>query len=213
MKTKTIVFDLDDTLIKEIEYLKSAFREIAVFLDPKNETLFEEMYQWYVLKEDVFQNLVNCYKNADKQSLKSMYRNHIPNFNPNSDARQILIDLKKQGFILGLITDGYSITQRNKIKALLLEDIFDLIIISEEFTSEKPNQKNYEVFHQFNTEEYYYIADNVSKDFVTPNQMGWITICLLDDGNNIHRQSFDKESIYLPTIKIKELSEITLNIQ
>ena len=32
MKTKTIVFDLDDTIVKEIEYLKSAFQEIATFV-------------------------------------------------------------------------------------------------------------------------------------------------------------------------------------
>ena len=30
---KTIVFDLDDTLVPEIEYLESAFREIARFVD------------------------------------------------------------------------------------------------------------------------------------------------------------------------------------
>ena len=27
--TKTVVFDLDDTIVKEIEYLKSAFNSIA----------------------------------------------------------------------------------------------------------------------------------------------------------------------------------------
>ncbi len=208
MSTKTIVFDLDDTLIKEIDYLKSAFEEIAHFLDSNDESLFKTMFEWYQNKENVFQNLENRYINVEKQVLIKMYRNHFPNFNSNSEAKQILTDLKKQGYFLGMITDGYSITQRNKIKALEIENLFDLIVISEEFGSEKPNPKNFEVFHQFTTEEYYYIGDNVSKDFLTPNQLSWKTICILDDGNNIHKQIFDKERVYLPSKTVRKLSEL-----
>jgi putative hydrolase of the HAD superfamily len=208
MKTKTIVFDLDDTLVKEIDYLKSAFLEIACFLDSNNKLLFEEMFQWYQNKENVFNNLEKLYVKADKQLLLRIYHNHFPNFNSNTEIKQILINLKNKGYFLGLLTDGYSITQRNKIKALAIDNLFDLIVISEEFGSEKPNLKNYEIFHQFNTEEYYYIGDNVSKDFITPNKLCWKTICLLDDGENIHKQDFKRESIYLPSIIIKKISEL-----
>ena len=103
------------------------------------------------------------------------------------------------------MTDGYSVTQRNKIKALDIENIFDLIVISEEFGFEKPNPKNFEVFDKFNTIEKYYIGDNTSKDFIAPNTLGWTTICLLDNGKNIHMQDFNKELIYLPKIKINNL--------
>lgn len=208
MNPKTIVFDLDDTLVKEIDYLKSAFEEIAFFLDSNDASLFKTMFEWYQNKENVFQNLEKRYVKAEKQLLIKMYRNHFPNFNPNSEAKQILIEFKKQGYFLGLITDGYSITQRNKIRALEIDDLFDLIIISEEFGSEKPNPNNFEIFHQFKTEEYYYIGDNVSKDFLTPNQLSWKSICILDDGNNIHKQNFDKERVYLPSQTIQNLSEL-----
>jgi putative hydrolase of the HAD superfamily len=205
MIQKTIVFDLDDTLISEIDYLKSAFQEIAEHIDAENKNLYNEMFQWYQNKENVFLNLQNQYKNTKVSDLKNKYRNHFPNFNPNSKTRDLLIELKGRGHFLGLITDGFSITQRNKIKALDIENLFDLIIISEEFGSEKPDEANFKVFHKFGTTEYYYIADNVAKDFITPNKLGWTTVCLIDEGKNIYIQDFNNELIYLPKIKINNL--------
>lgn len=208
MVRKTFVFDLDDTLIPEIDYLKSAFLEIALVTDPENKNLYDEMYQWYQNKENVFLQLQKQYQNISILDLKNRYRNHFPNFNPMSENRELLIELKKKGHFLGLITDGFSVTQRNKIKALDIETLFDLIVISEEFGSEKPNKANYSVFHQFGTHENYYIGDNVSKDFIAPNALGWTTVCLLDNGRNIHVQDFNRDYIYLPQIKINKLKEL-----
>lgn len=208
MEKKTIVFDLDDTLVKEIDYLKSAFRAIATQLDPDNETLFDEMFGWYQAKQDVFGNLENRYEKAVKDELKHFYRNHFPDFNPLSESRDLLIELKNDGHYLGLVTDGFSVTQRNKIRALDIGYLFDLIVVSEEFGSEKPDERNFAVFSQFGTQRYFYISDNVKKDFIAPNKLGWTTVCLLDDGTNIHTQDFNKDLIYLPTEKIYQLSEL-----
>ena len=208
MKKKTIVFDLDDTLVKEIDYLKSAFAEIARQVDPRQAGLFEEMVAWYQNKEDVFGKLEQRTGKVLKPELKNTYRNHFPNYNPKSENRELLHALKNDGHILGLVTDGFSVTQRNKIKALDIADVFDLIVISEEFGSEKPSERNFSVFHDFGTKEYFYVSDNVSKDFITPNRLGWTTICLLDDGKNIHPQDFAKSEEYLPKYKIANLHEI-----
>lgn len=206
MVRKTFVFDLDDTIIPEIDYLKSAFQEIAHDIDPKNKDLYDEMFEWYQNKENVFLQLEQRYQKISISDLKNRYRNHYPSFNPRTENRELLLELKKEGHFLGLITDGFSVTQRNKIKALDIESLFDLIVISEEFGSEKPEEANYSVFHQFGTNDnYFYIGDNVSKDFIAPNALGWTTVCLLDNGNNIHIQDFNKELIYLPKIKIHNL--------
>ena len=208
MKNCTIVFDLDDTLIKEIDFLKSAFREIANFVDATNKNLYNQMLDWYFDKKNVFEVIQTKYFNISIQDLKNIYRNHFPNFDSNSKNKQLLIDLKKGGNNLGLISDGFSITQRNKLKALDIEELFDMIVISEEFGSEKPDLRNFEVFEHLETDEFIYVGDNVSKDFVAPNILGWQTICLLDDGQNIHKQDFKKDAVYLPQFKIKNLSEI-----
>lgn len=56
---------------------------------------------------------------------------------------------------------------------------------------------------------FYYIGDNLRKDFVAPNKLGWQTICLLDNGENIHSQDFSVDSIFLPMHRVKELPSIS----
>ena len=208
MSNTTIVFDLDDTLVKEIDFLKSAFFEIANSIEAEVSSLYHQMLVWYFDNENVFQKLVQLYPDLSMDLLKSKYRHHQPNFEKYSYVKDFLSELKQNRYRIGLITDGFSITQRNKISSLGIGGLFDLIVISEEFGSEKPNEENYKVFHQFNSDTYYYVGDNLKKDFVTPNKLGWVTICLLDDGNNIHSQNFDTEEFYLPKYKIKDLSEL-----
>jgi putative hydrolase of the HAD superfamily len=212
MKTKTIVFDLDDTLIHEIEYLKSAFLEISEIVDIDNKKLFDIMLEWYEKKENVFENIIKLYPKITVEKLKQSYRNHFPQLDSKFKNRELLLQLKKSGYKLGLISDGYSITQRSKIKAMNIESIFDLIVISEEFGSEKPNENNFITFHQFQTDEYFYVGDNTKKDFIAANNLGWTTICLLNNGKNIHPQNFNLDLVYLPKISIKSLDDLILHI-
>ena len=207
MMSATVVFDLDDTLVKEIDYLKSAFKAIALRVDPTSDTLFDQMMLWYQNKDNVFQNIENLY-GFSVNELKQQYRTHLPDFTQYKGVSELLRKFKEKGCFVGLITDGYSLTQRNKLKALGIEELFDLIVISEEFGSEKPNEDNYKIFHQFNTKDYYYIGDNTAKDFVTPNRLGWVSVCLLNNGKNIHPQDFTKETVYLPQRTITELKEL-----
>jgi putative hydrolase of the HAD superfamily len=203
----TVVFDLDDTLVKEIDYLKSAFKAIATKVDSDNDSLFKQMLFWYQNKENVFQNIETLY-GVSVTELRQLYRSHYPYFSNASIVVTLLNSLKEKGFYIGLITDGFSQTQRNKIKALGIEALLDLIVISEEFGSEKPNENNYKVFHQFATKDYYYIGDNTAKDFLAPNRLGWISVCLLNNGENIHPQDFTKETVYLPQKTITDLNEL-----
>lgn len=211
MMSATVVFDLDDTLVKEIDYLKSAFKAIALRVDSTSDTLFEQMMQWYQNKDNVFQNIENLY-GVSVNELKQQYRTHVPDFTQHNGVPELLLRFKEKGCFIGLITDGYSLTQRNKLKALGIEELFDLIVISEEFGSEKPNENNYKVFHQFETKDYFYIGDNTAKDFVTPNRLGWITVGLLNNGKNIHPQDFTKENVYLPQKTIADLNELFIFI-
>lgn len=209
MKAKYIIFDLDDTLMYEIDFLKSAFKEIADFIDKKNqEELFKLMLIKYHEGENVFDFLINNYTNFSKEQLLQMYRNHFPNVSLNEGADDLLKKIKSKGHKLGLITDGRSVTQRNKLKALKIEDLFDKIIVSEEFGSTKPDERNFKIFLENDIEEYYYIADNTKKDFVTPNKLGWTSICILNKGFNIHKQDFNLDQQFLPQLKINSLNEL-----
>ena len=211
MSSKTVVFDLDDTLALELDYLKSAFREIAQKVDPQTPQLYSILWDAYQCKDNPFKRVCDLYPHYSIADLQQLYRNHFPVYPANS-CKILLEQLKQMGCKLGLVTDGYSITQRNKLRALDIENAFDLVVISEEFGTAKPSLGNFEVFHQFKTAKYYYIGDNPSKDFVSPNALGWQTICLVDAGNNIHKQEFTKEFLYLPNKKINKLDELIAQI-
>lgn len=189
MKTEVVIFDLDDTLYKEIDYLKSAYRKICECMKV---SAYTDMIKWYHEGMDVFDNLISSYKlKVTKDSLLKIYREHFPDIKLSDDAAELLDGLYRENVIFGMITDGRSITQRNKIKALGLDKYFDddNIIISEEFGSEKPNKKNFLYFMQkYPDAVYTYIGDNTEKDFVAPLALGWNTVCIKDDGRNIHKQ-------------------------
>lgn len=100
------------------------------------------------------------------------------------------------GVRIGLITDGRSVQQRNKIEALGLLRWIDEndTIISEEFGSEKPTTENYLYLMKRypDCHDFTYVGDNVKKDFIAPNALGWNSICLRDDGRNIHKQGSEE---------------------
>lgn len=210
-----VVFDLDDTLYKEIDFLKSAYREIADYLSVYGVAdAFDRMMAWYEAKLDVFGLINQTYGlTIPKQELLAVYRNHSPGIRLDDTTLTFLQSLVAQGCRVGLITDGRSVTQRNKIKALglgrFVED--DDIVISEEFGSEKPDERNYNYFaNKYPRSRLYYIADNPKKDFITPNRMGWTTIGLLNDGRNIHAQPEGLDEAYYPQMWVASWKEIRI---
>ena len=53
-----VVFDLDDTLSPEINYLQSAYQEIAAYIQKHTKLqIYEDMLQRYHKKENVFMEI------------------------------------------------------------------------------------------------------------------------------------------------------------
>lgn len=221
---RVVCFDLDDTLLKEIEYLKSAYKEVAFYAasacsgySDSTSLLaikaYDEMFAAFQKGENAFERL-NAYLKLqiDMKEYLQIYRSHKPTLNLSEDVKVTLKALNALGCILGLITDGRSLQQRNKIKASGLYEYIkeENVIISEDFGSEKPTLANYEYFMKCypEAESFAYVGDNPKKDFLAPNQLGWQTVCLLDNGRNIHKQNFDLPEFYLPKVKIYKLSEV-----
>ena len=207
-----IVFDLDDTLYNEIEFLKSAYKEIAQNLEKENwQSLYITMFSLYRNKIDVFAFMQKHYKVA-KSTLIKEYREHKPNIKLFEGVLETMQKIKKNKGKIGLITDGRQKTQTNKIEALGLTPFLDCIVISEEIGSEKPHEKNYKLIEsKFGKGTYYYIADNFKKDFISPNIMGWETIGIIDNGLNIHNDAYlyqDKK--YRPKKIISSFKELII---
>lgn len=204
-----VCFDLDDTLYKEIDYLKSAYREVASVAG--HPEVAPQMLDWYYVKENTFQKLIETYGlSITIEECLKIYRNHLPVISLDAEVKEYLEKLKEAGAKLGLISDGRSITQKNKLKALGLEGFFDKIVISEELGSEKPNTRNYQVvMDEFpERKRFLYVGDNPLKDFIAPNKLGWRTYCLKNDGRNIHGQYMSLPKEYMPNYVINKLEEI-----
>lgn len=209
MNNSVFVFDLDDTLYKEIDFLKSAYKFIASKVDKGNSSnLYIKMLEGYYSGKNVFQVLSKSHPRYTVEKLLELYRGHYPDITLDSDTTSTLNYLKNYGKT-GLITDGRSLTQRNKIMALGIDDYFDKILISEEIGYSKPDLRLFEQFHEFNASTYFYIANDTSKDFLAPNKLGWKTICLVDSYSiNIKKQNFYLEKEYLPIYKVNKLSDL-----
>src|SRR5699024_9403983 len=209
MKGKYIVFDLDDTLIQEVHYLKSAYKEISRHVnETASPSLYQQMISWYEQGENVFHKIIEQYPQYAIEDLLSLYRQHFPSLQLNDGALDLLEYCQRKSYRLGLVTDGRSLTQRNKLKAVDIESFFDKIVVSEEFGSTKPDLKNFQAFMGRDDFDYYYIANDTKKDFIAPNQLKWISICLLDQVEDIHQQDFDLGEEKLPHYCVNNLREV-----
>lgn len=222
MCKKIVCFDLDDTLYKEIDFLKSGYRKVAELVEKRYGidawTAYDQMMVWYQRGENAFANLNEKYGIDNPISdYLNVYRYHHPSLTLSQDVREVLTALGDAGCELSIITDGREITQKQKIEALGLEEWIspELVLINEDKKYFKPNHWSFDrmilrCYEKFpNSElEFYYVGDNTEKDFLAPNELGWTTVCLLDDGRNIHKQDFDTTKDYLPKYKVESLRDI-----
>ena len=193
--------------------MKSAFREIATFLETNYglSEVYDRLLQYWQNGENAFEHIINeGHLPLQVEDLLKMYRAHRPQITLDKDTRQVL-DQLHQECVLGIITDGRSLTQRNKMEALGLGAYIEHqnLHISEETGFDKPSLEPFRsLMKRYPDSDYYYIGDNPTKDFVAPNQLGWTTVCLLDDGRNIHPQVWSAKIDYLPQKKVSSILEL-----
>lgn len=178
-----IVFDLDDTLYMERDYVHSGFKAIAHYLD--EEKASEELWGYFNLGEPAIDKYVEKHGcGARKQELLSVYRNHRPDIALSEDVRAALTKLKELGFKLGIITDGRPEGQRAKLDALGLWNMVDDVVITDELGGpqfRKPCDIAFRVMQRrwgIPYEAMTYVGDNPSKDFQAPLELGMRNVCL-----------------------------------
>lgn len=197
MSKKVIIFDLDDTLILEKDYVKSGFRviskELKNQLNINSNEIYEKMMELF--KENsqmLFNRLLDYYdvgynKNRILKLIK-IYREHKPTINLLPDAKEILNYLFKNNYRMGIITDGYAITQRRKLEVLKIDKYFEYIIVTDELGRKnwKPSEVPYRLMKDkmnIDFNEMIYVGDNPKKDFMSPNKLGMGSIQIVrDDG-------------------------------
>jgi len=184
------LLDLDNTLYPEIEFVKSGFRAVARYLSSRynfnEDFLFTQMLD--ILQSNgrgkVFDSLLynlKLYMEERVKLLVYLYRTHRPNIYLYDDALPTIDRLRHHGLRLGLVTDGMASVQRNKIAALSLESLFEVIMCTDELGEEcwKPSTIPYKIaldILQVSPSEAVYVGDDPSKDFIGPNSIGILSI-------------------------------------
>lgn len=200
-----VVFDLDDTLYKEVDYVASGARAVAEAAAAAGFITADTAYDIVISAPTVAEGFSRLEAIAMQHELGSgfniphilnIYRNHRPDIKLPIDSRQLLESLVSKDITLGLITDGRAVAQREKIKALGLDKYISSgnILISEETGHDKHSQFPFRKMMELNPAErqFIYIGDNPEKDFRWPNELGWTTVMLRDIYEvNIHPQSID----------------------
>lgn len=207
-----IVLDLDDTLYQEADYHASGFREVCAWVEALyGKSVTSELASLQRQGEHDLLGAISRLAGvplAIKDSLLWIYRLHAPSISLRDEVKVTVQRLEALFCAVAVLTDGRSVSQRQKLKALGLEHL--PVYISEEYGSEKPDALRYaRIMHDFPAQTYVYVGDNPQKDFVAPNALGWKTIGLRGDERNIHSQVFDGLSFdRLPQKWIDSLDEL-----
>lgn len=203
MARTVLVFDMDDTLYPEREFVRSALISLSSEVQVARGLIEFGEKAWELFEAgnrgNLFQltfdelgavNIPNDYI----LGLVSLYREHQPKTLPWFPDALEFFESYHSMVPFSIITDGYLPTQRNKVKALGLDRWATPIICSEELGREfwKPSPKPYlKVMENFpNDTKFVYIADNPIKDFISPRELSWSTVRIRKKGT----EHFQKES-------------------
>ena len=210
-----IVFDLDEVLYDEKTYVISGFRDVSEFLE-KDEAIPKKIIFEYLKRrlkngrERIFNDLLDNFRIYSQKNLKkciSVYRTHTPKIKLYSDAKDCLKRLKN--YPLYIVTDGNKIVQKNKIKALNLENHIKKTILTSNYglRNSKPSTFCFQKIcdmEKTSPTNLVYIGDDPHKDFVGLKREGFKTIRLFKGRFKNERLSKEFEADY----KIKSLKEI-----
>ena len=185
-RLRAVVFDLDDTLYPEADYVRSGFGAVAEWAAARLRTasantraeleaLFSEG-----ARGDTFDRWLAGRGVTDATLVREMvdvYRGHTPAITPFPEARALLERLGRR-YALGLLTDGEVEVQRAKLDALGLRDCFAAVLFGGELGRDawKPSPRGLRALLErmggVPPAEAVYVADNPAKDFAAARAAG-----------------------------------------
>jgi putative hydrolase of the HAD superfamily len=187
------VFDMDDTLYLERDYVRSGFGEVSRLLskgDADSEArLFAFLWERFERGERgnhfdlLLESDPRLKREASVDALVRAYRLHAPLIRPLPGMTELIRDLKDAGVRIAVVTDGPRDSQARKAEALGLHGLADPILLTDDWGREwwKPHPRAFrhlESLWDFAPETMIYVGDNPAKDFVAPKALGWKTLRL-----------------------------------
>jgi len=208
MVIKGVVFDMDDTLYLERDYVKSGFKAVASHVAgvAEENDVFNCMWAMFEngVRGDTFNRLMQDFPAvADRfeiSDLVKIYREHQPDIAIISEMKELALALKKKGIALGVLSDGPLLSQQAKVDALGVASFVDDVMLTDILGREswKPSTAGFELLAtslDVHHNTLVYVGDNPVKDFIAPKKLGWLTIRLRMPGQLREREeAIDQES-------------------
>lgn len=219
-----IVFDLDDTLYPERDYVRSglaaAARAFAAASPEAGEAAFLAltvgMFEAGVrgrIFDAALADLAPGAPPALLQSLIDAYRAHQPtSLSLFGDARDALERWGERG-PLGLVTDGFLAVQQAKVRALGIEPCFAALCFTDALGGReawKPSPQGFlEIMARLGrpASRCVYVADNPHKDFHAPRALGWRTVRVRRPGGE-HALADARAPEWAPGAEITTLDDL-----
>jgi putative hydrolase of the HAD superfamily len=173
---RALVFDLDDTLYPEKDFVTSGYRAVAQHVAKSYGCSFDRAFATMMTalntlgRQRVFPALLVQFSDASipLAELVAVYRQHSPKIRLFPGYRGLLREFARH-YRLGVITDGLPAVQEQKVRALGLENVMEKIIYTWEFGSarEKPHPLPFSIMLESldaDPESALFIGDNPDKD-------------------------------------------------
>ena len=195
---KKIVFDVDDTLYNLADPFITAYQEVfdnrfdiplaELFIAYRKhgDVVFEDSQSGKISMDEMhIYRIGNAIKDfgisiTDEEALtfQAKYRLEQKNIRLSEDIEKLLSDLKESGIKIGILTNGPSDHQRNKIYSLSLLRFVDEenIIVSGDYEFSKPDIRIFRVAEQkmcLEKETIWYVGDSYTSDVIGAKQAGW----------------------------------------
>ena len=200
---QVVVFDMDDTLFPEHQFVQSGFHAVSEFISSEFsiDGFFERAWEKFSTGDRgrIFNQVLEDLRFAEGdphsivqvvQKCLEVYRAHLPEITLFEDAAWALEHFSRR-FPLALLSDGYLETQKNKAAALQLSHFFKRFYFTDQWGIEcwKPSRCAYRKVEEdffVEGEDCIYISDNPAKDFIAPNQLGWRSIWINRKAGEYH---------------------------
>lgn len=218
MTTLCVVFDLDDTLYLERDYVRSGFQAVGEWAQRWLEIPDFATRAWSRFQQGKRGNIFDAVladlgwepNPALVASLVWVYRTHRPAIKLLPDAADCLAALNGKA-LPSIITDGPLVSQTRKIEALDLDKVADPIVITEKWGVEfaKPHPRAFLALQDHwkgENCEFVYVADNPIKDFAIPRSFGWLTVRVRRPGGLY--QTVANQADCEPDIEVSDLRNL-----
>lgn len=187
MPDRVYVFDLDDTLYLERDYVRSGFAHIGHVARERYGVDGVGDHAWSLfelgVRGDTFDRLIARFSLPGEavRVLIDEYRDHEPEILLQPDAQSFLHHLPDDAIGTGVITDGHAAGQWRKLRALELEGVLENIVVTGDHGRDwtKPSENAFRLIQsRFDRPgvEFVYFGDNPAKDFDAPRNLGWRTV-------------------------------------